>query len=78
MHMHELAARAGEGWRSWLIPLAIDGLVVATSMTMVVRRRAGPLAWISVTLSIAASLAANIPAAEPILIGRLQPHRLTW
>jgi hypothetical protein len=74
MHMYELAARAGEGWRAWLVPLAIDGLVVAASMTMVVRRRAGKktgwLAWISVTLGIAASLAANIAAAEPTLIGR--------
>jgi hypothetical protein len=74
MHMHELAARAGEGWRSWLVPLAIDGLVVAASMTMVVRRRAGKptglLAWTSITLGIAASLAANIAAAEPTLIGR--------
>lgn len=74
MHMQELAARAGEGWRSWLIPLAIDGLVVAASMTMVVRRRAGRktgwLAWTSITLGITASLAANIAAAEPTLIGR--------
>jgi hypothetical protein len=74
MHMYELAVRAGEGWRAWLVPLAIDGLVVAASMTMVVRRRAGEkagwLAWISLTLGIAASLAANIAAAEPTLIGR--------
>ncbi|GAB3889859.1 hypothetical protein GCM10029964_060330 [Kibdelosporangium lantanae] len=74
MHMHELAARAGEGWRAWLVPLAIDGLVVAASMTMVVRRRAGKpggmLAWTSIILGIAASLAANIAAAEPTLIGR--------
>jgi hypothetical protein len=74
MHMYELAVRAGEGWRAWLVPLAIDGLVVAASMTMVVRRRAGRragwLAWISLTLGIAASLAANIAAAEPTLIGR--------
>jgi Protein of unknown function (DUF2637) len=74
MHMYELAARAGEGWRAWLVPLAIDGLVVAASMTMLVRRRAGQkggwLAWVSLTLGIAASLAANIAAAEPTLIGR--------
>jgi hypothetical protein len=74
MHMYELAARAGEGWRAWLVPLAIDGLVVAASMTMVVRRRAGKktgwLAGTSITLGIAALLAANIAAAEPTLIGR--------
>nr|WP_052477720.1 DUF2637 domain-containing protein [Kibdelosporangium sp. MJ126-NF4]CEL13511.1 SpdA protein [Kibdelosporangium sp. MJ126-NF4]CTQ99196.1 SpdA protein [Kibdelosporangium sp. MJ126-NF4] len=74
MHMYELATRAGEEWRAWLIPLAIDGLVVAASMTMVVRRRTGRkaswLAWVSMILGIAASLAANIAAAEPTLIGR--------
>jgi len=74
MHMHELAARAGEGWRAWLVPLAVDGLVVAASMTMMVRRRAGHpagwLAWVSMAAGITASLAANVAAAEPTLIGR--------
>jgi len=74
MHMHTLAARAGEGWRAWLVPLAVDGLVVAASMSMLVRRRAGKragwLAWTSMTAGITASLAANVAAAEPTLIGR--------
>jgi len=30
-HMREVAARAGEGWRSLLLPLSVDGLVVAAS-----------------------------------------------
>lgn len=74
MHMHTLAVRAGEGWRSWLVPLAVDGLVVAASMTMLVRRRAGKpagwLTWASMGAGITASLAANVAAAEPTLIGR--------
>lgn len=74
MHMYELAARAGESWRAWFVPLAVDGLVVAASMTMLVRRRAGKrpgwLAGTSMTLGLTASLAANIAAAEPTLIGR--------
>lgn len=74
MHMHELAERAGEGWRAWLVPLAVDGLVVAASMTMVVRRRAGGsagwLAWVSMIAGVAASLAANVAAAEPSLLAR--------
>jgi Protein of unknown function (DUF2637) len=74
MHMHQLAERAGEGWRAWLVPLAVDGLVVAASMTMVVRRRAGKsagwLSWLSMLLGITASLAANVAAANPTLIGR--------
>ena len=41
VHMHELATEAGEGWRAHLIPLSVDGLLVAASMVMLVRRRAG-------------------------------------
>src|SRR5262245_1204615 len=40
-HMRALAELAGEGWRSWLLPISVDGLAVAASMTMLVRRRAG-------------------------------------
>lgn len=74
-HMQHLAAMAGEDWRSWLLPLAVDGLMVAASMSMLVRRRqgrrAGVLAWCSLMAGIVASLAANVAAAEPTLIGRL-------
>ena len=42
-HMRALAEVAGEGWRSWLLPISVDGLAVAASMTMLVRRRRGGL-----------------------------------
>ncbi|WP_020667324.1 DUF2637 domain-containing protein [Amycolatopsis nigrescens] len=74
-HMYELAHRAGEQWRAWLLPLAVDGLIIAASMSMLVRRRqgqsGGALAWCSLVLGIAASLAANIAAAEPTWEGRI-------
>src|SRR5688572_9754704 len=74
-HMRLLAAAAGEGWRAWLLPLSVDGLVIAASMAMLVRRRAGeaagPLAWLSLLLGVGASLAANVAAAEPTVQGRL-------
>jgi hypothetical protein len=74
-HMRALAALAGEGWRSWLLPLSVDGLAVAASMTMFVRRRAGlsagPLAWLALLLGLGASLAANVAAAEPTVQGQL-------
>jgi hypothetical protein len=74
-HMRALAAAAGEGWRSWLLPVSVDGLAVAASMTMLVRRRAGEraggLAWTALLLGLGASLAANVAAAEPTLHGRL-------
>lgn len=74
-HMHDLARKAGEGWRAWLLPLAVDGLIIAASMTMLVRRRqgrtGGVLAWSSLILGIAASLAANVAAAAPTWEGRV-------
>jgi Protein of unknown function (DUF2637) len=74
-HMRALAALAGEGWRSWLLPISVDGLAVAASMTMLVRRRAGQragaLPWAALLLGLGASLAANVAAAEPTVVGRL-------
>ena len=74
-HMRSLAAVAGEGWRSWLLPISVDGLAVAASMTMLVRRRAGQpagvLPWVALLLGLGASLAANVAAAEPTVVGRL-------
>lgn len=73
-HMRALAEAAGEGWRSWLIPVSVDGLMVAASMTALTRRRAGQpvgaLAWCALLLGIAASVTANVAAAEPTVIGR--------
>ena len=74
-HMRELAHLAGEGWRAWLLPLSVDGLLAAASMTLLARRRAGlpasGIAWAAMALGIAASLAANIAAAQPTPTARL-------
>jgi len=74
-HMRALAVLAGEGWRSWLLPVSVDGLAVAASMTMLVRRRAGVpaggLAWVALLGGLGASLAANVAAADPTVAGRL-------
>lgn len=74
-HMQQLAERAGEEWRSWLLPLSIDGLVVAASMVLVTRRRAGlpggVLAWLALGAGVLASLAANIADARPDVTARL-------
>jgi hypothetical protein len=68
-HMQQLASSAGEDWRSWLIPLSIDGLVVAASMVLLTRRRTGlpggPLAWGALGAGVGASLAANMADARP-------------
>ncbi|MGH9248383.1 MAG: DUF2637 domain-containing protein [Acidimicrobiales bacterium] len=74
-HQRALAELAGEGWRAWLLPVSVDGLVVAASMSILVRRRAGltagSLAWTSLLAGIGASLAANVAAADPTAIGRV-------
>jgi hypothetical protein len=74
-HMRALAEVSGEGWRSWLLPISVDGLAVAASMTMLVRRRCGQptglLPWVALLLGLGASLAANVAAAEPTVVGRL-------
>jgi hypothetical protein len=74
-HMQEVAERAGEGWRAWLLPLSVDGLVVAASMVLLTRRRVGlpggRLAWAALLGGVGASLAANIAAAEPTTTARV-------
>ena len=74
-HMQEVAERAGEDWRAWLLPLSVDGLVVAASMGLLTRRRAGlpggRLAWCALLGGVGASLAANIAAAEPTTTARV-------
>jgi hypothetical protein len=74
-HMQELAFRAGEEWRSHLIPLSVDGMLVASTLAIVVRRReslsVGWVPWAGLALGILASLAANVAAARPEPIPRI-------
>nr|MBA2696962.1 DUF2637 domain-containing protein [Actinomycetota bacterium] len=74
-HMQEVARDAGEAWRAWLLPLSVDGLVVAASMVLLAQRRAalpgGRLAWCALLGGVAASLAANVAAAEPTATARV-------
>jgi len=74
-HMRTVADRAGEDWRAWLLPLSVDGLVVAGSMVLLTRRRAGlpggRLAWCALLGGVGASLAANVAAAEPTATARV-------
>ena len=75
-HMRTLAEQAGEGWRSWLLPLSVDGLVVAATMALLAakragRLRAGALPWVALLLGLGGSLAANVAAVEPMVAGRL-------
>lgn len=79
-HQRVLAELAGEGWRAYLLPLSVDGLIVAASMSMLVRRRtgepAGALAWCALLLGLAASLTANVVAADPELLDPILVSRV--
>lgn len=70
-HMYLLATRAGEGWRAWLEPLSVDGLLVGASLILYVRRRSSWLTWTSLSVGLLVSLAANLAAAQPELVSRL-------
>jgi Protein of unknown function (DUF2637) len=75
-HMHLLALEHGQGaWASAVIPLSVDGMIVASSMSLLLDsrlgRRGGVLPWVLLMIGAVASLAANIAAAEPSLAGRV-------
>lgn len=75
-HMHELALQHGEmPPNATLIPLSVDGMVVASSMSVLIASRTGiGLPWLPWTLPILgslASLAANVAVAEPTAVGRV-------
>lgn len=85
-HMQELAVRAGEGWRSYLIPLTVDGLIIAAGMVLAVRRQmglaGGVLAWGGLAVGVVASIAANMADARPettaILVAGWAPVAFAW
>jgi Protein of unknown function (DUF2637) len=74
-HQRSLAEMAGEGALAWVLPISVDGMILATSRSILRRRRAGMpvsfLSWFGFTLGFLASVAANVAAAEPSIIGRL-------
>ncbi|WP_030506717.1 DUF2637 domain-containing protein [Microbispora rosea] len=75
-HMHELCLRHGEDHlAAVLIPLAVDGLIVVASMSILLANRSGfrggLLAWSLLVVGSLASLGANVAIAEPSLIGRI-------
>ncbi|WP_327582963.1 DUF2637 domain-containing protein [Nonomuraea sp. NBC_00507] len=75
-HMRELALAHGEDeLAAALIPLAVDGTIVAASMSLLrasrYGARGGLLAWSLLIVSSLASRGANVAVAEPTMIARL-------
>ncbi|MEV4096228.1 DUF2637 domain-containing protein [Streptosporangium saharense] len=74
--MHELCLRHGEDHlAAVLIPLAVDGIIVVASMSILLSNRygsrGGALAWTLLVVGSLASLGANIAVAGPGLVGRI-------
>ena len=74
-HVRHLALDAGETQlASWLLPISIDGAIVAAVAVILADSRAGrqsaALTWVLLGLGLAGSLAANIASAEPSLTAR--------
>jgi hypothetical protein len=75
-HMHAVALRYGEDQiNATIVPLSVDGLIVAASMTLLAESRAHHdrswLAYILLCLGSLASLAANVLHAEPDVVARI-------
>jgi hypothetical protein len=75
-HMFILVRRYGEtSWTSTLLPVSVDGMIAASSMTLLADsrngQRSGLLPWTLLVIGSAASLAANVAVAEPSAVGRL-------
>jgi hypothetical protein len=74
-HVRTVAVRAGETeLTSWLLPVSIDGAVVAAVSVLLADSRAGrrtsALTWLLLGLGLTASLAANVASAEPTATAR--------
>lgn len=74
-HMQELAAHHGQGWLAYLIPLSVDGMILAASLLIVNARRTYSetpwLAWLALVVGVLVSLAANVASALPDITSRL-------
>jgi hypothetical protein len=76
LHMHALVAMHGQpGWVAALTPLAVDGMIVAASTSLLSESRSGGrggvLPWALLVIGSVASLAANVAVAEPTAAGRV-------
>jgi hypothetical protein len=69
-HIVAVTAAHGQGViMSHLYPFSIDGVVLVGTLALAARRR-NLMAWVAVIAGVVATLAANVAAAEPTLIGR--------
>jgi hypothetical protein len=74
-HQRNVALLAGEHDLAYVLPLSVDGMMLATSRSILRRRRndqpVPAISWFGFLLGFIASVAANVAAAQPTVIGRL-------
>lgn len=66
VHMQDLAEANGQGAMSYALPVAVDGMMLVATMTMLVRRERGQpvrLAWACLALGVVLSITANVASA---------------
>jgi hypothetical protein len=66
-HIVDLAIAAGHGWRSYLLPIAIDGLLIAAIRAVGADRRK-LVAWIGIVIGIVATVTFNVLAVRLELV----------
>jgi hypothetical protein len=66
-----VALHGQPGWVAALTPLSVDGMIVAASTTLLAESRSGGRGGALLVIGIAASLAANVAVAEPVVTGRV-------
>ncbi|SNS61239.1 Protein of unknown function [Asanoa hainanensis] len=71
-HMHELALSAGQSPAlAAMLPLSVDGLVLVATVALGDGRRHRGSAWVALAVGVAASLAANVMAADASPVSRV-------
>lgn len=68
-HMRVLAVANGQGPISWVLPIAVDGLMLVASMVLL-ERRGAVFAWTALLLGVVVSTAANIASADDTALAR--------
>lgn len=62
MHIADLALSTGQGWSAYLLPFAVDGLIVAGTVILLAGSQLG---WLCVAPGMAATIYANVMSGLP-------------
>ncbi|WP_082857151.1 DUF2637 domain-containing protein [Nocardia nova] len=83
-HLYTVAEISGEHWRAWLLPLSVDGLVIAASLSAFRSKRnrepVHPMTKLSLGTGLVVSVAANVlvPFLPAVSSGWLSAAVAAW